>query len=292
MRRSAGQPQRPRTVIQWHDDASTTRVRNLLSDDAPPYRALLLAAALGVLSITAVVSVIQYQRHEGASHVPPVVEEARADDAGGPQPGSGTVVETEAPEMVQVTETELPARAKAPGQDPAAEPQASAAVPAKDEGGRQVAAIQEDEKDSRVVIREKPRQEETVAAPQAPAPASSEEGTGDVALGYAEETTTPSEAPIPEAASRAEQETTAAISQPDNPAATSEGRKEDKKRVRGLTSRVRSAVFLRARPADGSAILTTIPGGAQVAVAPNCRSWCAVSYAGKSGFIYKGFLAR
>jgi uncharacterized protein YraI len=49
---------------------------------------------------------------------------------------------------------------------------------------------------------------------------------------------------------------------------------------------------LRARPADGSKVLVTIPRGTNVQVDPGCRHWCAVTYNGKRGFVYKSFLSR
>lgn len=56
------------------------------------------------------------------------------------------------------------------------------------------------------------------------------------------------------------------------------------------TRRIRSGVNMRAAPKSGSQIIGTIPTNAAVTVAPGCKHWCAVSYNGKRGFIYKSFL--
>lgn len=56
------------------------------------------------------------------------------------------------------------------------------------------------------------------------------------------------------------------------------------------TRRIRSGVNMRAAPKSGSQIIGTIPTNAAVTVAPGCRHWCAVSYNGKRGYIYKSFL--
>ena len=47
---------------------------------------------------------------------------------------------------------------------------------------------------------------------------------------------------------------------------------------------------MRARPEDGSTVVSVIPGNATVSVTPGCRYWCKVSFRGRSGYIYKGFL--
>jgi uncharacterized protein YraI len=36
----------------------------------------------------------------------------------------------------------------------------------------------------------------------------------------------------------------------------------------------------------------TIPRGSQIQVAAGCRHWCAVTYDGRRGFVYKSFLSR
>ena len=58
----------------------------------------------------------------------------------------------------------------------------------------------------------------------------------------------------------------------------------------GRQARVRTAVNMRARPEDGSTVVSVIPGNATVSVTPGCRYWCKVSFRGRSGYIYKGFL--
>ena len=56
------------------------------------------------------------------------------------------------------------------------------------------------------------------------------------------------------------------------------------------TRRIRSGVNMRAAPRSGSPVLGTIPTNAVVNVAPGCKQWCAVSYNGKRGYVYKSFL--
>lgn len=54
--------------------------------------------------------------------------------------------------------------------------------------------------------------------------------------------------------------------------------------------KVRTAVTMRSRPANGASPVGVIPTNASVTVAPGCKAWCQVSYNGKRGYIYKGFL--
>lgn len=60
--------------------------------------------------------------------------------------------------------------------------------------------------------------------------------------------------------------------------------------VSGRQGRIRTAVNLRSRPADGSHVIAVIPTNATVSVAPGCKAWCRISFKGQSGYIYKGFL--
>jgi hypothetical protein len=50
-----------------------------------------------------------------------------------------------------------------------------------------------------------------------------------------------------------------------------------------------SDVNLRAGPSNGQAVLATIPRGSPVDVI-NCRQWCEVIFAGRRGWVYKGFI--
>lgn len=58
----------------------------------------------------------------------------------------------------------------------------------------------------------------------------------------------------------------------------------------GAARKVRTAVTMRSRPANGASPVGTIPTNASITVAPGCKAWCQVTYNGKRGFIYKGFL--
>ena len=62
-------------------------------------------------------------------------------------------------------------------------------------------------------------------------------------------------------------------------------------RTPGLApARVKSAVNLRAAPRNNAEVLTVLPANAQIEAQRGC-SWCAVSYEGRSGFVYKSFIA-
>lgn len=50
-------------------------------------------------------------------------------------------------------------------------------------------------------------------------------------------------------------------------------------------------VTMRAGPADEATAIGTLPAGATVQAQSNC-GWCAVTYKGKSGYIYKNFIRR
>lgn len=52
---------------------------------------------------------------------------------------------------------------------------------------------------------------------------------------------------------------------------------------------VKGAVNLRAGPDNGARVLTVVPGGAAIEAEEDCN-WCAASYDGRSGFIYKSFI--
>lgn len=58
----------------------------------------------------------------------------------------------------------------------------------------------------------------------------------------------------------------------------------------GAARQVRSAVTMRSNGAKGASAIGVIPANASVTVAPGCKSWCQVTYNGKRGYIYKGFL--
>lgn len=94
-----------------------------------------------------------------------------------------------------------------------------------------------------------------------------------------------------------DQTRTAAIS-PDEPAA--EARPEPKKAPAGAaatgaapssTAVVTTPVKMRARAANGAAVVAVIPDNASVGVVA-CQAWCEVVYKGRRGFIYKGFIGK
>jgi hypothetical protein len=56
------------------------------------------------------------------------------------------------------------------------------------------------------------------------------------------------------------------------------------------TTRINTDARLRARGSNAAQIIGVIPRGSQVAVI-RCDSWCEVSYDGKRGFVYSGFVS-
>lgn len=58
----------------------------------------------------------------------------------------------------------------------------------------------------------------------------------------------------------------------------------------GAARRIRTAVTMRSGPRKGAGAIGTIPTNATVSVAPGCKSWCQVTWNGKTGYIYKGYL--
>lgn len=50
------------------------------------------------------------------------------------------------------------------------------------------------------------------------------------------------------------------------------------------------AVHLRAQPGQDGRILTVVPKGASLKAEGDCADWCAVSYSGSKGWIYKDYL--
>lgn len=309
----AGRTRRSR--IKWHDDGSAQRVPGFLfSEDASALRALCLAAVLGVLSIAAVVSVIQFQRHGGFDDVgTSLVDEARASPE--PQdvetvPAAETAVAPPArvatadiapaakpvQEQTQVTAAARSAEPESPTPESAVQPSTSAAatLPATTGSAQvetaqdKVAAIQADEKQRAALeplTTSDPRwqavETASIVPPQQESAGETKPADAPLAFAPAE---MPAAAPLPEPAPRQKKTIVAAIeAKPEvEPASAAET----------ASAKVRSSVFLRSRPADGSKVLVTIPGGSKISVAAGCRHWCAVTYEGKRGFVYKSFLSR
>jgi uncharacterized protein YraI len=48
-------------------------------------------------------------------------------------------------------------------------------------------------------------------------------------------------------------------------------------------------VNLRAGPSDDAEVLTVVPGDAEIQAEAGCN-WCAVTYEGRDGYIYKNFI--
>lgn len=298
MRLPAKQARRPRTVIQWSDDGAAARMPQFLSDDAPPYRALGLAAILGIVSIVAVVAAIQFQRQGEFPEVGPLVETAHA-SAG--EASSQTSPADIAPQPAPVT---ADTAAKPSVTAPAAPTTPSIETPA-------VAVAAEQRSEPRKTTAAKPVLAARAVAPSvasanaplttsarwapdakptpaAPAPTEKARAAAGELLALAAEEA-PTAMPQPIAAPRQDETKVAAVdTKPkravEKAAAQAEGG--------AANAKVRSSVFLRARPADGAQVLVTVPGGASVQVASNCRHWCAVTYNGKTGYIYKSFLRR
>lgn len=56
------------------------------------------------------------------------------------------------------------------------------------------------------------------------------------------------------------------------------------------TASATDAVHLRAQPGTDGEILTVVPEGASVEAESDCAGWCAVSYNGNKGWVYKDFV--
>jgi hypothetical protein len=301
----AGRTRRSR--IQWHDDGSAQRVRGFLFwEDASPLRALGLAAVLGVLSVAAVVSVIQFQRHGGFEEVSTsLVDEARAS----PEPRDvKTLPAPETPEIApavaakpieeqpQVTvaasstqpEPQAPAGVVQPPAPTTAMLTATAASAQAETAQDKVAAIQADEQQQAALeplTTSDPRwQAAETAAIVAPQPQiADEQQPADAPLAFAP-VEMPTAVPLPQPAPRQKKTVVAAVEP--------EAEVQQASAAETANAKVRSSVFLRSRPADGSKVLVTIPRGSQIQVAAGCRHWCAVTYDGRRGFVYKSFLSR
>lgn len=287
----ARRPQRPRTVIQWHDDGSKPRVRLLLSDDASPYRALLLAGSMAVISVAAVVAVIQYQRHGSFPEMGALVETAAASPEAAPKIDLPAKLVPDGVKSVQanlVTRTAPRPAASSPDVEPAPAADAADAKSARidaDEAVITAAAVDPQKRlalaaslaadDSRdtagpAAALEQFEASDSAKGKQIPV-------TGEV-LSFAPSQEAPESPPLPEAAPR-DADIVAAVQEP-------EVAEEDE------NASVRSAVNLRAGPSDGAKVLLTIPRGAKIRVGGSCRHWCAVNYDGRNGFVYKSFIRR
>lgn len=64
---------------------------------------------------------------------------------------------------------------------------------------------------------------------------------------------------------------------------------DDAPQASGRSARIRSAVNLRARPADGASVLTVVPANATVGLI-GCKSWCEIEFQNRRGFVYKKFV--
>jgi hypothetical protein len=295
----AGETRRPR--IQWHDDGSSPRARNVIFDDASPYKALGLAVALGILSIVAVVGVIQFQRQGMWSDVgSSIVEEARATPAEAvvadakPDPAVTKPAAVDVPAPTADT-TNISAADTAARAEPAAIVETAEAlvrsvgaelsVPASTDAQAKVEAIRADEIEAAALeplTTGDPRWQMVETASIANEPETESPDTAEL-LAFA---------PVPEPAPRKKQQTALAAMQA-RPEPSEVRPEKVSARATGLSlAKIRSSVFLRARPADGSKVLVTIPRGTNVQVDPGCRHWCAVTYNGKRGFVYKSFLSR
>jgi Bacterial SH3 domain len=54
-------------------------------------------------------------------------------------------------------------------------------------------------------------------------------------------------------------------------------------------ARIRTAVNMRTRGADGASVITVVPTNATVGVV-GCQSWCEIVYKNRRGWVYKGFV--
>lgn len=305
----ARRPQRPRTVIQWHDDGLKPRVRHFLPDDASPYRALLLAGSMAVISVAAVVAVIQYQRHGSFPEMGGLVEMAAASPDRAP---NVALPAKPAPDVVKSVQASLVTRpaprpeTSSPDVEPASAADAADAKSARidadevvitgDPAGKDL-LLPNAQQDGTVTLLD-PQKRLALAASSAaddsretvdPAAALEQFETSEGAeggqsaesgevLSFAPPEDASDSPPLPEAAPRAA-DVVAAVQKPE----VADGSEE---------ASVRSAVNLRAGPSDEAKVLLTIPRGAKIQVDDNCRHWCAVTYDGRNGFVYKSFIRR
>lgn len=59
----------------------------------------------------------------------------------------------------------------------------------------------------------------------------------------------------------------------------------------GRTVSVNDAVNMRAAPRSGSRVILVVPDGAKVSMAAGCKDWCRISYNGRTGYVYRSFVA-
>lgn len=303
----ARRPQRPRTVIQWHDDGFKPRVRHFLPDDASPYRALLLAATMAVISVAAVVAVIQYQRHGSFPEMDALVETAEASPGGGAKAVSPATLTSDAVKPVQANLVTRPAprpQISAPGTEADSAKAKSARIDADETvatgdpaGNDMLPDVRQNgtytlvDAQKRLALAAPPSggvsreaADPAAALDQFETAAGAEDGQGagsGEVLSFAPSEDTAESPPLPEAAPR-DADVVAAVKKPDEP--KDAGESED--------ASVRSAVNLRAGPSDGAKVLLTIPRGAKIRVGGSCRHWCAVTYGDRSGFVYKSFIRQ
>ncbi|WP_274626911.1 SH3 domain-containing protein [Arvimicrobium flavum] len=302
MRFPAENARRPRTVIQWQDDGPAPRVRNLLSEDVSPFKALGLAAVLCVASIAAVVAVIQFQRQGGLPEVGSLVERAQASVATAfpkaPEPDTTTAEATAQPASVDAMPIEptAPRASSALSTSPPADVELPDAVamqevePSGTAGIILAEATAPDQGDVELELEPLTKNDPRwIDSGVEPISIDAMDLSRVAALADEPMALTPAGAPVviqePDPAPKVEPMEVAAIEK----APTSMAVGFDT----GLSNaRVRTAVFLRSRPADGSKVIVTIPGGASIQAPASCKHWCQVSYQGRRGFIYKSFVLR
>lgn len=297
----AGRPQRPRTVIQWHDSGPKPRVRHFLPDDASPYRALLLAGSMAVVSIAAVVAGIQYQRHGSLPEVGALVEPAAASpetvaDLAWPaklktdvvKPVQANVVTRAVPQPAAPAATAEPIMAAEAPSTKASRIETEAVATKAVEAAQPESGAPDGYAEDRLALAAAADAADAAdannpaaALEQFETPQNAEAVETGGALAFAPTEAAAGSPPLPQAAPR-DTQVAAVATKPEEPEAADTGE----------SATVRSAVNLRAGPSDGAKVLLTIPRGAKVQTSGGCRHWCPVTYDGRSGFVYKSFIRR
>ncbi len=74
-----------------------------------------------------------------------------------------------------------------------------------------------------------------------------------------------------------------------DPASADAAKAADAADAPGRPARIRTAVNLRARPADEASVLTVVPANTRVDLI-GCKSWCEIVVGNRRGFVYKSFV--
>ena len=267
-----------RARIQWHDDGSVHSSRSNFLEVVSPQRALLLAGGLALASFVAVASIVQFQWNvEGgdamveAAEAAPLVEPVRTVEVTKPE-----ISTPSAPITASVSaNASIPAK---PQNITTSRVAQSANVGTSTAGTKPIVAAAAASADTSLSPLPRSDARWKTAAGEEPKMLSQSAGGEEEALAFA-----PVEAPRPQSAPRDSKAVLAAV------AANAD---KEASGINLLNAKIRKSVFLRAKPGSRAKVLTTIPSGASVQVAQGCEHWCAVTYDGQKGYVYKSFVTR